>query len=140
MPRIGFDFQVGPGRDRDPSRSNSASPMRILLVGDFSGRTSRGVQGHGDLATRKPLAVDIDNFDRVMQRLVAKRDIDEVLTCLSHRLGDGDGYFTSLAETVANAARSITHHCQSSKAELPAAFDDFRSTIDCDELLDELVT
>jgi type VI secretion system protein ImpC len=70
--RIGFDFQVGPGRDREPLRSNAESPMRILLVGDFSGRNSRGAQAHGDIATRKPLAVDIDNFDRVMQRIAPR--------------------------------------------------------------------
>ena len=46
--------------------------MRILLVGDFSGRSSRRVQTHGDLATRTPVAVDIDNFDRVMQRIAPR--------------------------------------------------------------------
>ncbi|MBI1354973.1 MAG: hypothetical protein GC160_11550 [Acidobacteria bacterium] len=45
-------------------------PFRILLLGDFSGRASRGADAAGPaLAQRRPLAVDRDNFDAVLARL-----------------------------------------------------------------------
>lgn len=46
------------------------SPFRMLIVGDFSGRGNRGIQGaSAELATRKIFQIDRDNFDEVMQRL-----------------------------------------------------------------------
>jgi len=45
------------------------TPFRILLLGDFSGRASRGVCQPQDLAARKTVAVDRDNYDRTIQRL-----------------------------------------------------------------------
>jgi type VI secretion system protein ImpC len=39
-------------------------PFRILVLGDFSGRANRGV--HAPLAGRRPVPVDLDNFDEVM--------------------------------------------------------------------------
>jgi type VI secretion system protein ImpC len=60
--RMEFDVNFGPkGRRRDESE-----PMRLLVLGDFSGRPA---------GERKPLAsrtmhkVDIDNIDAVMRRL-----------------------------------------------------------------------
>lgn len=58
--------------DVEPKSSYSASvieeqPFRILLMGDFSGRASRGVME--PLRSRKPLMIDRDNFDSVMARL-----------------------------------------------------------------------
>ena len=38
--------------------------MRLLLLGDFGGRTP-----HASLASRRPLRIDIDNFDEVMRRI-----------------------------------------------------------------------
>jgi type VI secretion system protein ImpC len=43
--------------------------MRILVMGDFSGRAYRGVESAADLAVRPTVALDVDNFDRVMSRL-----------------------------------------------------------------------
>jgi type VI secretion system protein ImpC len=45
-------------------------PFRIALLGDFSGRASRGL--HDRLAGRRPIAVDRDNFDQVMEKLGAE--------------------------------------------------------------------
>ena len=44
-------------------------PMRILVLGDFSGRASRGLIDHGDaLAERPTPAVDIDGIDDALYR------------------------------------------------------------------------
>ena len=51
--RMEFEFSSrAPG-----ARPVSTDPLRILVMGDFSGRGPR------DLAERRPLAVDVDNFD-----------------------------------------------------------------------------
>lgn len=44
--------------------------FRIALLGDFSGRANRGELETGDaLAKRKPIRVDVDNIDAVIQRM-----------------------------------------------------------------------
>ena len=43
------------------------APFRILVLGDFSGRTNRGV--HSDLGGRRAIRVDCDNFDVVLEDL-----------------------------------------------------------------------
>jgi len=73
--RIGFDFEVALGRKRERSRPDEEAAMRILLMGDFSGRSSRGVEAHHDLATRKPLPIDIDNFERVLGRIAPRLEL-----------------------------------------------------------------
>ena len=60
------------GIDVEPqSRTASATiddvPFRILLMGDFTGRASRGV--NEPVANRKPVLIDRDNFDQVLARL-----------------------------------------------------------------------
>jgi len=45
-------------------------PFRILLLGDFSGRASRGRSAAGPaLIDRRPVAVDRDNFERVLSHI-----------------------------------------------------------------------
>jgi type VI secretion system ImpC/EvpB family protein len=59
-----FDFEMGrgrAGRERDDSR-----PMRLLLIGDFSGRP---VAERPPLSSRPTHQVDIDTLDVAMQRL-----------------------------------------------------------------------
>src|SRR5438067_2871782 len=74
--RVGLDFELTLGRKREKSRTDDDAAMRVLLVGDFGGRASRGVQAHRNLATRKPLAIDIDNFDRVMARIEPRLELE----------------------------------------------------------------
>jgi type VI secretion system protein ImpC len=65
--RMEFEFGFsagGPSGGKHPQES-----MRILMLGDFSGRENRGVCEAGDsLSTRPILAVDVDNFDALMGR------------------------------------------------------------------------
>lgn len=58
--------------DVDPQKRTTArpepdSPFHVLILGDFSGRTSRGVVE--PLAGRRPVAVDRDEIDAVMRSL-----------------------------------------------------------------------
>ena len=62
--RMEFDFDLGggrKGRERDDS-----TPMRLLLIGDFSGRP---IAERPPLSSRPTHKVDIDTLDAAMQRL-----------------------------------------------------------------------
>src|ERR1700704_223004 len=60
--RLEFDLGFGrPGRSRDESE-----PMRLLVMGDFSGKAAAD---RAPLAARPTQRVDIDNLDEVMRRL-----------------------------------------------------------------------
>ena len=69
--RIGFEYEP----QAQPSyRTRDDRPMRILVVGDFSGRSNRGLLEHGaGLAERPVVPVDVDNFDDVLFRLAPRR-------------------------------------------------------------------
>src|SRR5580698_2886254 len=54
------DAEAAPSRVVD-----SDTPFRILILGDFSGRSNRGLKS--ELAGRRPTFVDLDNFDEVMK-------------------------------------------------------------------------
>jgi len=51
------------------AKPEAETPFRILVLGDFSGRASRGAFEPTRLAARKPIHVDRDNFDQVMAKL-----------------------------------------------------------------------
>jgi type VI secretion system protein ImpC len=54
--------------DAAPAKvTDSDTPFRILILGDFSGRANR--KRSEGLAGRRPVAVDLDNFDEVMQQM-----------------------------------------------------------------------
>ena len=60
--RLEFDLGFGrPGRSREESE-----PMRLLVMGDFSGKAAAE---RAPLATRPTHKVDIDNLDEVLRRL-----------------------------------------------------------------------
>lgn len=52
-----------------PRLARVGPPLRLLVMGDFSGRGARGEVDIGDLARRTCHRIDFDNFDAVMQRL-----------------------------------------------------------------------
>lgn len=48
----------------------AGAPFRLAILGDFSGGANKGrLEVGDDLARRKPLRVDVDNIDKVIQRL-----------------------------------------------------------------------
>jgi type VI secretion system protein ImpC len=52
------------------ARPEGGGPFQMALLGDFSGRSSRGLRDAGpQLAGRRPLLVDRDNFDEVLAKL-----------------------------------------------------------------------
>lgn len=64
-------LDVDPGtpqtqRTRGPQRPDRDTPFRILVLGDFSGRASRGIVTKGQ---RKPITVDRDNFEDLLESL-----------------------------------------------------------------------
>jgi hypothetical protein len=52
-----------------PRRRVEGAPMRLLLLGDFSGRAARGLDDPTALAARPALRVDLDTLDTVLARL-----------------------------------------------------------------------
>jgi type VI secretion system protein ImpC len=70
--RLEFEVRFRGRTQRAPARDRDA-PLRILVCGDFSGRSTRDLIDSGDaLATRRLLSLDLDNFDQVMRRLGAR--------------------------------------------------------------------
>ncbi|HUQ92798.1 MAG TPA: type VI secretion system contractile sheath large subunit [Bryobacteraceae bacterium] len=64
-------LEVDPGRPQtkrelNPGHPDRDTPFRMLVLGDFSGRASRGIAAKGP---RKPVAVDRDNFEDVLESL-----------------------------------------------------------------------
>ena len=85
------NFGTVSGEISHQARSSSA-PFRIAVLGDFSARANRGeLETGADLAGRKPLKVDIDNLDDMIERLgiefvlpvgEAGASVEVALTCI----------------------------------------------------------
>jgi type VI secretion system protein ImpC len=68
-----FDFNLVASMDDARGEVEPGSPFRILVLGDFSGRASRGVfDPHAALAARKLHPVDRDDLEDVMAELGVK--------------------------------------------------------------------
>jgi type VI secretion system ImpB/VipA family protein len=68
-----MDYEVSFGRIKAAARATPGPMFRLALLGDFSGRASKGLLDTGDkLAARKPLKVDVDNLDDVLARLAPR--------------------------------------------------------------------
>src|SRR5271170_7944242 len=66
-----FDFgevNVSAGGDDSPATPESETPFCVAILGDFSGRTSRGVCEPGSIANRRQALIDRDNFDEVLAK------------------------------------------------------------------------
>lgn len=72
----GIHLDVSAGRDKAPAEVDPGTPFRILVLGDFSGRTNRGRKETGrKLAAKRPILVDRDNLDAVVARLGVQLDL-----------------------------------------------------------------
>jgi type VI secretion system protein ImpC len=70
--RMGFEFRFSEPRARDTFRRREDSAMRILVMGDFSGRGVCGVAPAAELASRPIVSVDVDNFDQAFSRFAPR--------------------------------------------------------------------
>lgn len=72
-PGLSFDFEFRP--HPGAKRRADAAPLRILVLGDFAGRGTRSDACVGDLSTRRPLRVDIDEIDAAFVRLAPELEL-----------------------------------------------------------------
>lgn len=63
---VDLDVSVGRAALREPPEPDE--PFRIAILGDFSGRSNRGLLD-AKLAERRPLLVDRDNFEQTLAKL-----------------------------------------------------------------------
>ena len=70
--RLESDFHLGTRTaPRARPTDDDAPPMRLLVLGDFGGHAQRS-----PLAARRPLRVDIDNFDALMRRVAPRLTLE----------------------------------------------------------------
>ena len=68
-----MEYDVSFGHLGKVSRATPGAAFRLAILGDFSGRASKGVLETGaKLAARKPLKVDVDSLDDVIERLAPR--------------------------------------------------------------------
>ena len=60
--RIDFEVNLSAASDSSPEVLRRSETMRILVLGDLSGRANRGLETTAGLAERPVLAVDLDDF------------------------------------------------------------------------------
>ena len=63
-----FELHFKQPQTREIVPRGDDSPMRILVMGDFSGRANRGVENFSDLSERPFVRIDVDNFEDVLFR------------------------------------------------------------------------
>lgn len=66
-----FDFggiNLSAGEDSSSARPSAETPFCIAILGDFSGRTNRGISDPKTIGRRRAVLVDRDNFDEVLSR------------------------------------------------------------------------
>ena len=63
--KIGLEVTMESRGKRAPRTADS--PFCIAVLGDFTGRASRGLMESA--AERRPVFIDVDNFDRVMEKM-----------------------------------------------------------------------
>ena len=67
-----FDFggvNMRAGEEGASGRPTPETPFCIAILGDFSGRESRGIADSKNVGERRPYLVDRDNFDEVLSKL-----------------------------------------------------------------------
>ena len=64
-----IDVRIASDAKECRSVADSNTPFCVAVIGDFSGRTNRGIATRGDLSSRPVYRVDRDNFSEVMSQL-----------------------------------------------------------------------
>jgi len=71
--RMEFEFELG-GSPEPTNRAAENTPMRILVLGNFSGCRGRR-EGGAELTSRRISKIDIDNFETTLKRLSPTVDL-----------------------------------------------------------------
>jgi type VI secretion system protein ImpC len=72
---VSAHLDVNPGSEKRLEQPSSDTPFRIVLLGDFSGRANRGITAEPRLRGRKPIGIDLDNYEDVLARLRAQIEL-----------------------------------------------------------------
>ncbi|MCX5883087.1 MAG: type VI secretion system contractile sheath small subunit [Deltaproteobacteria bacterium] len=65
-----IEFKLVADMENPAGAPDSEEPFRILIMGDFSGRTNCGVSPSGTAwANQRPIRINRDNFDAMMAKL-----------------------------------------------------------------------
>ncbi|MHC4859933.1 MAG: type VI secretion system contractile sheath domain-containing protein [Planctomycetota bacterium] len=68
-----FEFAHTEPKVQSAYRTSAETPMRILVMGDFTGRENRGVMEHGDDLVQRPVVfLDVDDLDGVLYRFAPR--------------------------------------------------------------------
>ena len=71
-----IEFAFRTSKSAAPGQPSDDTPFCLAVLGDFSGRSNRGLCETGAaLAARRPIMVDVDNFDRLPGKLGAEGNI-----------------------------------------------------------------
>jgi len=74
---MNYEVSFGSIKSQPRTPPKPGQKFRLALLGDFSGRANAGKLETGSrLAARKPIPVDVDNLDTVMQRMGLKLALD----------------------------------------------------------------
>src|ERR1700678_1157133 len=114
----------------------------VAHAGEFEHRAHAAAGDHAR-AVRGGLHVypggSMPAFDRVEQRIVLQRYVDQALARLHHRLGYCHRHFARLAVTKPDAPGAVADDREGREAELLSALDHLRHTIHRDQLLEQIV-
>ena len=73
--RMEFDLQFRRPQGRRSGERDETSPFRILVIGDFSGRSSRTEPAPRAAASAPIVRVDVDNFGQTQRRIAPRLDL-----------------------------------------------------------------
>ena len=112
------------GRSAKERQIAAAAPFRLAILGDFSAGANKGRLDTGDdLARRKPLRVDVDNIDQIIQRLDISVSLPLAEGAVEFAIGSMDDFHpdqiyekVELFSSMADLRRQL-----SSKSSFPAA-------------------
>jgi type VI secretion system protein ImpC len=120
-----MEFNFGMVSESGLARKMPAgAPFRLAVLGDFAAAANTGrLETGGALARRKPLRVDVDNIDQVIERLkitmtlpLAEGAIEYPITCMDDFHPDQIYEKVELFSSMADMRRKLT-----SKSAFPAA-------------------
>ncbi|MES2259277.1 MAG: type VI secretion system contractile sheath large subunit [Pseudomonadota bacterium] len=113
-----FEFGFEAPEPQEPAEADQ--PMRILVLGDFSARASRGLENAADLGKRAVRHVDLDNFDATIAQLAPALTLALADGPAELRFGDLDDFHPDQLYQKADYFQAL--HGQRQRLKNPATF------------------